>query len=104
MLKFNQIIEKNKEKKIVFEIKELEEIVEDFDAAIQLCVENQEYRKAIRYHYLKLLNQLNNAEIINTASNYTNNDIEIEIEHHNIDAALFSKLKKAYNAIWVWTL
>lgn len=100
LLKFNKLIDNHNDREIVVNINEIEEEVQDYEQAIKLCLDNADYRKAIRFQYLNLLFELNKAEIINISVNNTNNDIQHKVEKKKINPLLFSKIKKAYNAVW----
>lgn len=100
LIKFNKKGEQKDDYKMLVDVNDTEENLQDYGQAIKHCLDQADYRKAIRFQYLELLFKLNDAGIINIAINNTNNDIQREIERKQISPALFNKIKKAYNAIW----
>jgi hypothetical protein len=71
----------------------------DLPKLIQLAIEEQNYRLAIRYQYVLLLQQLSNKEIIVWEQQKTNEDYIKEVQHKNIQTA-FEEITRFYDFVW----
>ncbi|WP_196894911.1 DUF4129 domain-containing protein [Aureivirga marina] len=71
----------------------------DLPSLIEKAVLNQNFRLAIRYQYLFLLKQLQDAEILRWAQQKTNEDYFEEIEKEEIKQ-YFRKVTDLYDYIW----
>jgi len=71
----------------------------DLDKIINEAINQKDYRKAIRYLYLKLLRVLNEREIIEWENNKTNRDYRDEIKNTKY-ANPFFHLTFVYEHIW----
>lgn len=80
---------------------EEEEIIhsKDISELIEMAINNGEYRLAVRYYYLQLLKQLNEAEIINYEYQKTNAEYLAEINEEHIKAPL-KRIMRLYDFIW----
>ncbi|MGM0636363.1 MAG: hypothetical protein ACQESK_09880 [Bacteroidota bacterium] len=96
----SKILAENKQTS-AFNFSEEEEIIrkKDIDELIQQAVKNQNYRLAIRYHYLKTLKQLEKNELIKYDFSKTNQDYFQEIEQENFKNQ-FQKLTHFYDFAW----
>lgn len=83
----------------VTEPEEEEEYVEDFDTAINVEVANGQYRKAVRYQFLKILDGLSRAEMIKFSKEKTNRQYMLELKDSTIQSQ-FIELTTSYNYIW----
>lgn len=76
-----------------------DEIVEDFDQAIQNEINNGNFRKAVRLHFLKCINFLDDKDFINYSKEKTNTDYLRELK--NVDVReKFNRLSNIYNNVW----
>ncbi|GEM_PF-3341805 len=74
--------------------------IENLDAAIEQEVRNQNFRKAIRYHFIAVLRLLNEMDIISLADEKTNFDYIKEIRKSPVSSVDFVRLVNIYNAVW----
>ncbi|MFT5916152.1 MAG: hypothetical protein ACI81T_002656 [Bacteroidia bacterium] len=89
---------KSAKKKIQSDILE-EDIHEiDFNTRIAQAVESQNFREAIRLHYLKNLKILSDQNLIDWKINKTNHDYEVEIRDDSIKTP-FSRITYLYDNI-----
>ncbi len=70
----------------------------DFNTRIAQAVESQNFREAIRLHYLKNLKILSDQNLIDWKLNKTNHDYEVEIKDESIKAP-FSRITYLYDNI-----
>ncbi|MFT6964758.1 MAG: hypothetical protein ACJAWV_004500 [Flammeovirgaceae bacterium] len=70
----------------------------DFNTRIAQAVESQNFREAIRLHYLKNLKILSDQNLIDWKINKTNHDYEVEIRDNSIKAP-FSRITYLYDNI-----
>lgn len=91
----------NEPKKAEVYLSEEEEIIQskDISELIEMAVNNGEYRLAVRYYYLQLLKQLNEAEIIHYEYQKTNAEYLAEIKEDRIKTPL-KKIMRFYDFIW----
>lgn len=82
-------------------VNEEEKIVrsQNIRALIEEAVMKEEYRLAIRYHYLFLLQHLNRNRFINYEFSKTDEDYLEEIQEEEIKS-FFKKLSRIYDFIW----
>ena len=98
--KIHRIFYSEKDIKIpMIEVSEKEEMVEDIDEAIHTEEVKKQYRKAIRIHYLKVLEKLDSFHIINYSKEKTNYDYIRELGT-SILKTDFNSLTNSYNHIW----
>jgi hypothetical protein len=71
----------------------------DLPKLIQLAIEEQNYRLAIRYQYVLLLQQLSNKEMIVWEQQKTNEDYIREVQPKNIQIA-FEEITRFYDFVW----
>ena len=98
----DSIFQKNvKKAEAVFEAVREEEITSetDFDAAITMAISQQQYRTAVRYHYLKTLHMLAAHQWILLSGDKTNFQYVREIKHIELQNG-FSKLTLHYEYVW----
>lgn len=78
-----------------------EEIVQrsDIDHLIEMALAEKDYKSAIRYQYLLVLQTLNKQRIINYQSAKTNEEYAQEIKSETLRAA-FRKLSRVYDYTW----
>ncbi len=94
------IFKRNKEEKesLSYEIGEdIQEI--DFNALIHKAIKNNDFRMAIRYHYLLLLKQLDYNKVITFENQKTAYDYELELDGTKYSVG-FSKATYYYTYIW----
>ncbi|MFV8226074.1 DUF4129 domain-containing protein [Christiangramia aquimixticola] len=72
---------------------------EDLDSLIKNAVKNQNYRLAVRYHYLKELRRLDELNIIEYQYQKTNKEYVLEIVDLEL-RNLFLDITKLYEFIW----
>lgn len=91
---------KNKETPQVFFTEE-EEIIKSKNISdlISKAINNKDYRLAIRYYFLHILKNLEEAQIINYEFNKTNTDYFKEISQENLKPN-FKKLSLLYDYVW----
>lgn len=71
----------------------------DIDKQILECINSEDYRTAVRLQYIKVLNKLNNHDIIKMKSNKTYHDYYSEIESKDLKQ-FFIKIGSAYDFVW----
>lgn len=71
----------------------------DISELIETAINKGEYRLAVRYYYLQLLKQLNDADLIEYEYQKTNADYLSEIKDGKIKAPL-QKIMRLYDYIW----
>lgn len=71
----------------------------DLDMLIQQEIANKNFRKAVRYYYLKILKILNEKGMINWEPSKTNRDYYYELYNSGHENS-FSKLSFAYEYVW----
>lgn len=71
----------------------------DLKALLNSAVEQRDYRLAIRYMYLLILQQLRDEERIIYSPEKTNHDYQIELETTAL-ASDFTRVAELYNVIW----
>jgi len=72
---------------------------EDIQKLIQKALSEKNYRLAVRYYYLYILQLLSEKEIIDWQLQKTNHDYQKEITKPNIKKA-FAKITRIYDYIW----
>lgn len=77
--------------------KHIDEI--DFDMLLSKAIKENDYRLAIRYHFLKLLKRLSQKEIITWHFEKTNSDYQNEIKEVQIQSG-FKNLAYLYDYVW----
>lgn len=97
--KFNTIF--TKKAKTIFDIDLAEQHIEslDLDSLLKSSLQESNYRLAIRYHFLKILKQLSQKEIIEWHFDKTNTDYQQEITSGPIQSN-FKKSAYLYDYIW----
>ncbi len=71
----------------------------DFEKIISEAVENEDYRKAVRFLYIKFLKILSDTEQIEWKKEKTNKDYKREMKSSKFFSE-FSKLTKIYEYVW----
>jgi len=71
----------------------------DFEKIISEAVENENYRKAVRFLYIKFLKILSDTEQIEWKKEKTNKDYKREMKNSKFISE-FSKLTKVYEYVW----
>ncbi len=71
----------------------------DFDKVINLAIKNQDYRKAVRFLYIKTLKLLSEIEEIEWKKEKTNKDYNREMKNSRFFFE-FSKLTRFYEYVW----
>lgn len=71
----------------------------NFDDLIKEAFNSEDFSLAVRYHYLKMLQQLNNAELIVWEPHKTNFDYFIEIKPEGVKTT-YRKLSVLFEYIW----
>jgi hypothetical protein len=94
------IISGNTNKEIVHIANE-EELLnsKDLPRLIGLAIDEENYRLAIRYQYVLLLQQLSDKEIIVWEPQKTNKDYIKEVQHKKIQVA-FEEITRFYDFVW----
>ncbi len=87
---------KNASKKISIDLDNQHIDSVDLDAMLNKAIKDQNFRLAARYLYLKVLQSLNESEVINWTSDKTNHEYLSEISNSSI-RSLFSKLTLYYD-------
>jgi len=97
--KFNAIF--TKKAKTIFDIDLTEQHIEnlDLDALLKEALANKDYRLAVRYHFLRILKQLSQKEIIEWHFDKTNSDYQNEIEQPKLQFG-FKEVAYLYDYIW----
>ncbi|MFS4448102.1 DUF4129 domain-containing protein [Maribacter sp. 2307UL18-2] len=88
-------------KKPLVSLSEEEHIIknEDIQALIQKALDSQNYRLAVRYYYLYVLQLLSEKKFIDWQLQKTNHDYEKEIKKPDLKKA-FTKITRIYDYIW----
>ena len=99
--KVNRLFYKNKSIDNIIPIEEdIEDINNiDIDSIINIAIENKDYKKAIRYLFIKTLKHLSSKEIINWQINKTNRDYYYEISDNKIKEQ-FITLSEIFSYVW----
>lgn len=86
---------------VVIDFKEFEEDIHkiNFDKMIAEAISKNDYRKAVRLHFLKLLKELTNRNLISWQIDKTNNDYSIELSNSKFSKQ-FQELALIYEYIW----
>jgi hypothetical protein len=86
---------------IAIDFKEFEEDIHsiNFQELIAKAIQNKDYRKAIRLHFLKLLKELTDKNLIKWQIDKTNNDYTIELAKSKYSNQ-FNELALLYEYIW----
>ncbi|MFL5765283.1 MAG: hypothetical protein ACJ77K_15170 [Bacteroidia bacterium] len=86
---------------VKIDFKEFDEDIHNinFDDLISAAVNTKDYRKAVRLHFLKLLKDLTDNNLISWQIDKTNNDYSIELKNSKY-AKSFSELSLMYEYIW----
>jgi len=71
----------------------------DFDKLIEESIAKKDFRKAVRLHFLKLLKQLTDNNLIKWQIDKTNKDYSIELSNSKYKVK-FNQLSLAYEYIW----
>lgn len=97
--KFNTIF--TKKARSIIDIDLAEQYIEslDLDTLLQGALEDKNYRLAIRYHYLRVLKRLSQANIIEWHFDKTNSDYQNEITKPNLKSG-FKEVSYLYDYIW----
>lgn len=97
--KFNTIF--TKKARSIIDIDLAEQHIEslDLDTLLQGALEDKNYRLAIRYHYLRVLKRLSQANIIEWHFDKTNSDYQNEITKPNLKSG-FKEVSYLYDYIW----
>lgn len=97
--KFNAIF--TKKARSIIDIDLAEQHIEslDLDTLLQGALEDKNYRLAIRYHYLRVLKRLSQANIIEWHFDKTNSDYQNEITKPNLKSG-FKEVSYLYDYIW----
>jgi len=84
-----------------FTVEDMDENVEDLNAAIQREFRNKNYRLALRYQFIKVLRELDENGMISYATEKTNIDYLSEIKSKSAAVSpVFELLINTYNAVW----
>lgn len=97
--KFNSIF--IKKAKSIVDIDLAEQHIEDLDldALLNEAIKKQDYRLAVRYHYLRVLKKLSQANLIEWHFDKTNSEYQKEIEKPKIKSG-FKRVSYLYDYIW----
>lgn len=71
----------------------------NFDEMILASVNKKDFRKAIRLHFLKLLKELSDRNLIQWKIDKTNNDYSVEL-NNSIYSKQFKELASLYEFVW----
>jgi len=71
----------------------------NFDELIATALAKKDFRKAIRLHFLKLLKELTDNNLINWKIDKTNNDYQIELANSKYSSK-FKELAVTYEYVW----
>ncbi len=90
-----------KRNKEIVHLKDDEELLssKDLPRLIALAINEENYRLAIRYQYLLVLQQLSEKEIIIWEQQKTNEDYNKEVHHKNIHTE-FEEITRFYDFVW----
>jgi len=86
---------------VTIDFKEFDEDIHkiNFDELIANAISNNDYRKAVRLHFLKLLKELTDNNLITWQIDKTNNDYSIELSNSKYSKK-FQELALMYEYIW----
>jgi hypothetical protein len=86
---------------VPIDFKEFEEDIHkiNFDELIATAIAMKDYRKAVRLHFLKLLKELTDNDLISWQIDKTNNDYSMELRSSKYSKS-FSELALMYEYIW----
>lgn len=86
---------------VVIDFKEFEEDIHkiNFDEMIADAIQRNDYRKAVRLHFLKLLKELTDNNLITWQIDKTNNDYSMELSNSKFSKQ-FQELALMYEYIW----
>ena len=86
---------------VPIDFKEFEEDIYkfNFDDLIASAIASKDYRKAVRLHFLKLLKDLTDNDLIAWQIDKTNNDYSMELKNSKYSKS-FSELALMYEYIW----
>ena len=86
---------------VVINFKEFEEDIHkiNFDEMIADAIIRKDYRKAVRLHFLKLLKELTDNNLITWQIDKTNNDYSIELSSSQLKKQ-FQELASMYEYVW----
>ncbi|MBK8053284.1 MAG: hypothetical protein IPK35_08450 [Saprospiraceae bacterium] len=98
--KGNWLFDKKDEKRVITFPLQAEDIISgDFKTLYEKAMQNEDYKMAVRYRYLLLLQQLAKKNIISYHKDKTNSDYYYEIKDKNISSS-FSYVSYIYEHIW----
>ncbi len=86
---------------VAIDFKELDEDIHkiNFEELIAKAIANKDYRKAVRLHFLKLLKELTDKNLIKWQIDKTNHDYSIELAQSKYSSQ-FQELSLLYEYIW----
>ncbi|MBN8697586.1 MAG: hypothetical protein J0L87_13730 [Bacteroidetes bacterium] len=86
---------------VAIDFKELDEDIHkiNFEELIAKAIANKDYRKAVRLHFLKLLKDLTDKNLIKWQIDKTNHDYSIELAQSKYSSQ-FQELSLLYEYIW----
>ncbi len=86
---------------VPIDFKEFEEDIHkiDFDKLIEDALSKKDFRKAVRLHFLKLLKELTDHNLIKWQLDKTNNDYSMELANSRYNST-FKELSLMYEYIW----
>ena len=86
---------------VVIDFKEFSENIHkiNFEELIADAISRRDYRKAVRLHFLKLLKELTDNNLITWQIDKTNNDYSIELSNSKFSSK-FKELVLMYEYIW----
>ncbi len=93
------IFSKRNKKKLITESGEAEHSAVNIDESIMQAIHNREYRLAIRFMYLKTLQQLHEKQLIRLHAKATNRDYLVQMQAHR-SGADFKRLTRIYEYVW----
>lgn len=98
--RLNRIFFSEKEINLLeYKVSDADEIIEDFDLAIKSEINKGNYRKALRLLFLKLINSLDDQNLISYSKEKTNTDYLCELPNNEIREE-FRRLVNIYNNVW----
>ena len=99
-VKINKLFYKTKhQQSLIINSEEFEMTEDNFDEIIEKLISDGDFRKAIRFMYIKLLKMLGDKELITLKIHKTNNDYknEMNISQYNSE---FMKLSNLFEFVW----
>lgn len=86
---------------VAIDFKEFDEDIHkiNFDELIEDAINKRDYRKAVRLHFLKLLKELTDKNLISWQIDKTNNDYSMELSNSKFSSK-FKELALMYEYIW----